>query len=141
MAMHPGQLPWSARYPELADLLAHHPELPQRNTFERNVIVMKTGEAVALKMGLAGRNTSDLITQRDNWITTGDPGFVDAAAGNLTLRPGSEAFQKIPGFQSIPVDQIGLQVDEYRSSLPPEATQARSHAGQSDANGNRNFGT
>ena len=142
LAMHPNQAPWAEQYPELADSLAHHPELPQRNSFERNLIVLKTGEAVSLKMSAANRKAPGLITQQNNYVTAHDPGFVDPAAGNFALRPDAEAYQRIPGFQPIPFAQIGLQADEYRSTLPAEATQGRRHAGQApDQSGSKNFGT
>lgn len=141
MAMHPQQAPWLTRYPELANSLAHHPELPQRNTFEQNVIVMKTGEPVSLKFSAATQKVSGLILQRNNWVTTTDPGFVDPSQGNFALRPDAEVFHRLPGFEPIPFDRIGLKTDEYRRTLPPEATEARHHAGQSDQSGNRNFGT
>jgi len=39
------------------------------------------------------------------WID-GDPGFANKAAGDLTLRPDSPVFKKLPGFQPIPFAQM-----------------------------------
>ena len=47
---------------------------------------------------------------------TGDPLFVDAAAGNFTLRPESPALKL--GFQQIPWQRIGLQPGPNRASWP-----------------------
>jgi len=37
---------------------------------------------------------------------------------NFQLEPDSIVFAKIPGFQPIPFEQIGLYVDEFRRTLP-----------------------
>jgi hypothetical protein len=47
-----------------------------------------------------------------------DPGFVDLAHLDFRLRPGSRLLRDLPGFQPIPVEQIGLYLDEYRRRLP-----------------------
>jgi len=39
------------------------------------------------------------------WVTE-DPGFVDKAGGDLTLRPDSPVFNKLPGFQPIPFEKM-----------------------------------
>jgi hypothetical protein len=43
------------------------------------------------------------------WAGTEDPGFEDAAHGHFQLRTNAPVFQRLPGFQPIPFDQIGLQ--------------------------------
>lgn len=40
---------------------------------------------------------------------TNDPGFVDFAGGNLKLRPDSIVFKRLPDFQPIPFDKIGIE--------------------------------
>ena len=47
---------------------------------------------------------------RDNYSydSLDEVGFVDAANGNYNLRPDSNIFRDIPGFEPIPFDQIGL---------------------------------
>ena len=37
-----------------------------------------------------------------------DPGFEDAEKQDLRLKPSSIVFEKIPSFQNIPVEKIGL---------------------------------
>ena len=66
-----------------------------------------------------------LINFVDNLVTSQDPGFVDFAAGNYALKPGSEVFSKIPGFQNIPFDKMGLQIDKYRKKLPTDEEAGR----------------
>jgi hypothetical protein len=43
------------------------------------------------------------------WVTDADTGFVDAARGDFRLRPDAEVLKRLPGFQPIPFDQIGLE--------------------------------
>ena len=52
----------------------------------------------------------------ENWSTVGenlvnstDPGFVNAAEGNLNLKNDSGVFEKLNGFEKIPFDEIGRQ--------------------------------
>ena len=47
-----------------------------------------------------------------------DPGFVDMEHLDFRLRPDSHLLRDLPGFQQIPVEKIGLYVDEYRKKLP-----------------------
>lgn len=48
----------------------------------------------------------------------GDPRFCDPAKGDFRLREDSPAWRM--GFKRIPVEKIGLQLDEYRHHLPTE---------------------
>lgn len=124
-AVNPQQPPWSARYPEMATLLDSHPELPLRTKFTKNVVVIQSGEPYALKMSKANQQNPVLFTASDNFVTNQDPGFVDVAHENLALKPGSEVYQKIPGFEPIPFSKIGLYLDEYRREMPSAATTRR----------------
>jgi hypothetical protein len=67
-----------------------------------------------------------------NMTYTEDPGFVNMAKRDFRLRPDSRIFRDLPGFKPIPVDKIGLFVDEYRQHLPSdvEAGRVRSKATQ-----------
>ena len=53
-----------------------------------------------------------------NLIIAADPGFENVAQGDFRLKPNSPAF-KI-GFKKIPIEKIGLFVDEYRKTLPQQ---------------------
>jgi hypothetical protein len=142
MDINPTQPPWSVRFPEMTNLLASHPELPLRTKFERNVVVMQTGEPFSLKMAKARQADTNLFVARDNFVTATDPGFVDAAKGNFALKPDAVVFQKIPGFQPIPFDKIGLFKDEYRRTLPTDDEIGRNRAGGAPKNpADKNFGT
>nr|MCU0792460.1 right-handed parallel beta-helix repeat-containing protein [Opitutaceae bacterium] len=111
--------PWSEKFPSLAVKLADRPELPLRTRFERNLIVIPKGEPIKNGLSRANRDNPEILMATDNWVTPSDPGFIDAASGNFGLRVDSEAFRRIPGFQPIPFEQIGLRPDDYRRSVPP----------------------
>ena len=66
-----------------------------------------------------------IFEEGDNMVTAADPGFVDVANGNLAIKPDSEVFTKIPGFQPIPFEKIGLIKDEYQRELPTAESIAR----------------
>jgi len=51
----------------------------------------------------------------DNLIIDADPGFENLEKEDFRLKPGSPVFEL--GFKKIPVEKIGLFVDEYRKNL------------------------
>jgi hypothetical protein len=123
-AIHPDSPPWADAFPQVAHLLENHPELPQDVSFENNLVVIQSGDTVALHMG---KPRQSMAKVEGNFTTAEDPGFVDVAHGNLALKPDSAVFQKIPGFKPIPFDQIGLQLDQYRRTLPTEQETQEPH--------------
>ena len=109
------QPPYSVRYPELARILEGDPHLPTGNRALRNVCV---GGVAWLHLFPGAEKVMEI---RDNLVTRDDPGFVDAASLNFSLRPDSRVFQEVTGFQPIPFAEIGLRLDEYRQTLPVRA--------------------
>ena len=65
---------------------------------------------------LQDRLTDQTIAVKDNF-TTGNPGLANPGRLDFRLPSSSPAFRL--GFQKIPVEKIGLQKDEYRTSLDP----------------------
>ena len=61
-----------------------------------------------------------------NLAVASNPGFTDPAALNFRIKPDSQLRRELPGFEAIPVDKIGLYVDEYRRMLPSEEELDRS---------------
>ena len=57
----------------------------------------------------------DLKLLRDNLDDVDDPGFVDVAKKDFRLREDS-AVLKLPGWEPIPFERIGLRDDEYRTN-------------------------
>ena len=99
--------PYSERYPGLKGFL--EPTKARReNHARRNLVV----DCETVKSG------NWALT--DNWVTEGDPGFVDGTSGNFALRDDSKVFQEIPGFKPIPFAQIGLYTSGLRPELPKQ---------------------
>lgn len=82
--------------------LSENPDNPQR--FRDDVLTYRFGDSRIMDK-LKGNILIDI-----------DPGFVDPENGNFQLKQDSPAYTF--GFKRIPVEKIGLYVDEYRTSLP-----------------------
>jgi len=89
--------PYTTRYPELAGFMDPRPGAPRDNFALRNLFV-RCGEIKS------GRWTVD----ESNWATEEDPGFADLAEGDFRLGADAEVFRRIPGFQPVPVERMGL---------------------------------
>ncbi|MDX6765205.1 MAG: right-handed parallel beta-helix repeat-containing protein [Candidatus Methylacidiphilales bacterium] len=139
--LNPDQEPWKSAHPELATMLDNRPELPWRTRFVGNLIVSQNPAPSELKMNAQFKNNPDIILEQDNLTMAEDPGFIDAAAGNFGLKPDSAVFQKIPGFEPIPFDKIGLQVDEFRPVLPDESELKRGPEHSPYQDKDLNYGT
>ena len=100
--------PYTTRYPELIGYLDYQPGTPRISTAARNVLV-RCGE-------LSGGNWR--ADTAENQVLDHDPGFVDMAGGDYTLREDSEVFDRLTEFEPIPFRKIGLYVDVFRSRLP-----------------------
>ena len=96
--------PFTERYPELIGFMEYESGL-RLNRALRNV-------AVACKNFVNGNWTMD-----ESFITREDPGFVDYAKLDFALREDAAVFERIPGFEPIPFEKIGLYRDEYRDAL------------------------
>ncbi len=55
-----------------------------------------------------------------NLAVASNPGFADPAALDFRIQSGSQLSRELSGFQPIPLEKIGLYVDEYRRTLPTE---------------------
>ena len=112
------QPPWSTRYPTLANLLEGPRDRPLGNVIRNNVtvrcktLIHTSGQPAELQA----------VALHDNLaLSAEDAGFVDEAHGNFQLRPDSPIFKKLPAFQPIPFEKIGLMKDEFRTQLPSRA--------------------
>ena len=141
------ELPYSERYPELLTLQDDDPAVPKYNRIIRNVsyggrwLDLYDGldfSVVTVEYNLIGDNDlcrwlekpgedfhlykkgdkkiMDILKSKGNIIIDNDPGFVDPDNEDFRLKDYSPAFKL--GFKQIPVEKIGLYIDEYRTSLP-----------------------
>ncbi len=110
--------PWSIEFPEMATLLNSRPELPLRTQFSKNLVWIKKGEPTSIKMSKENKIDTTLIRIDKNFVTDKDPGFIDAAKGNLNLKANAPVFEVIKDFPKIKFDKMGLYIDKYRKKLP-----------------------
>jgi parallel beta-helix repeat protein len=89
------------RYPKIATML----DEPATNSVWRNIF-FRCGRDTS-----GNRATLDMLANAV--FTDQDPGFVNAAKGDLRLKPGGPVFNSI-GFRPIPVGEIGLYKDQWR---------------------------
>lgn len=110
--------PYSERYPWLHTYLDPIVEgkewegMRSRNNVAAGNLIVGGPEAYVVRTGPYAQ-----CEDVDNLRTDDDPGFVDRKNGNYNLREDSEVFRKIKNFQPLPVDRMGLYVDQYRKSL------------------------
>lgn len=98
--------PYTERYPDLANFMDTAPH--KRVNHLNNNVVYQCADLMTGDWETAG-----------NWVTTEDPGFVDAAAGNYALKPDAAVYREIPGFESIPFQKIGrLEENEETATAP-----------------------
>lgn len=142
------QPPYSTRYPELLRLYKDgDPRIPNGNVVrcnissggrflelqplvsfndvkvEKNLIAdpllfvgSPTGDGTPGRYKLGDATLTPLWEKAGNVMTPSDPGFVDVERQDFRLKPDSPAWKL--GFKPIPFEQIGLQVDGFRKSLP-----------------------
>ena len=53
------------------------------------------------------RKLDALVKRKDNLITKEDPGFVDLKKQDFRLKKDAAIFKRVPGFKSIPFEEIG----------------------------------
>lgn len=100
--------PYSERYPKLDNYWNDTPAVPA-NPIERNLLV-NCGKVTSAR--------SEWGPIKNNWSTNDDPGFVNMAEGDFTLKEDSPVFEKIPGFIPVPFPRMGLYADRWRKRIP-----------------------
>ena len=110
------QPPYATRYPELVTMMSR-PELleyPTGNRIEQNIFVAcgNTRDAHV------GRNSQRYVKLDDNLNVVAAPGLIDPRS--LELRPAALAtiVKKMPAFEPIAMEKVGLYVDSYRRVIP-----------------------
>lgn len=104
---------YSEQNPEVATFFdRHYLAAEKSNSFKGNVVVNIKFPLSSLNQTQSseGFNASDqLVDSADNYVTTSDPGFVDYAGGDFTLKSDSEVFSRIPNFPEIDFNNIGIE--------------------------------
>lgn len=110
----PDQSPWKEKHPELAALVAGgETTIPKGDTVIGNLLINCT-----TPIELPKRENAGVVEPKGNLTEGSLTEFVDAENFDFTIKPGSTLVAAIEGFPAIPFQQIGLQVDEYRKSIP-----------------------
>jgi len=106
--------PYSTKYPQLPNILNENPLEPKDNRIAGNIF---EGEPWLDSRGFeqAKAEHRGWVRITDNLIGV-DPKFVDRNGDDFHLAEDSPAREI--GFQEIPMEKIGLQLDEYRRELP-----------------------
>ena len=101
-------MPHGKKYPELLRFLEEDRLVPENNAFERNVIYNPSKPVVgkAISISNAGK---EVLLQKDNWFPNEDPGFVNANEKDFRFREDAKVFEKIPGFNDIHFEKMGLK--------------------------------
>ena len=96
---------------------------PATNVFNNNVAVTCTRPFTYKMVTDKARDTAaTAITNGKNMVYNSDPGFVDLKKYNFSLKPDSRVFTDLPDFKPLPVQKMGLFIDEYRRQLPTDAS-------------------
>jgi hypothetical protein len=119
--------PWKEHYPQLVGMLEDEPEKPKNNRVAHNICWGGRWDEVS-------KEARPYLLLEANFLE-GDPRFVDAEKQDFRLRTDSPALAL--GFRPIPIEQIGLQRDEWRASWPvrhaPLPDQSPAQARRKDA--------
>ena len=96
--------PYSTKYPEfyatyVGVAVKKDTNTPLYNRFYNNAVI---GD----NEGIPPSRYPDKDYHHDNPEIDTDPGFVNEAQGDFTLRPDSVVFKQIPGFQPIPFEKM-----------------------------------
>lgn len=135
--------PWSTRYPHLANILDDSPQQPLHNPIERNVFVdcakqvcsfdanvtklldqleiannlavNRSGASEGIASSKKIKGFTDVAGTAENPVAI----EVDAAGDRQPIKLSDPRLaEKLPSFEVIPFDNIGLVKDNYRHNLP-----------------------
>ncbi|MEX1118362.1 MAG: right-handed parallel beta-helix repeat-containing protein [Terrimicrobiaceae bacterium] len=123
--INPTEDPWKSAHPEVANMLDNRPDLPWRTQFVGNLSISKNPKPSELKMKAELKTNPEILTEKENVTIAEDPGILAAAHARQPAGPESEVLRQIPGFEPIPFEKIGLQIDNFRPRLPTDEEASR----------------
>jgi parallel beta-helix repeat protein len=116
------QPPWSERYPQLLKLLDDDPGSPKGNVIRNNAICRSPAPHLAKEVTQFGAVADNVVL--DDRGASFQLAKQREAISKL-LRDDSPLLRKLPAFQKVPFDQIGLRRDEYRKEVPKAGSSSR----------------
>lgn len=102
------------KYPQLSNFFEEDRVLITSNVYKNNLIYNPTLPlSPMVKQGAADPAVGafdkyNLLQASGNWLAASDPGFADLAAGDFNLKADADLYNHMPGFKSIPFNEIGL---------------------------------
>ena len=95
---------WATAFPELYSILDNNPTYQEDNVYTNNLHVgCGTGYAFGTEVEARAKDISN------NYTASTDPGFVDMANKDYTLKADSIVFENIPKFVQIDMSKMGIQ--------------------------------
>jgi hypothetical protein len=94
--------------------------LPHQGVIAYNVAVNCVRPFVWQNVDQGKMKSCPTFATGTNLAAASNPGFADPSAFDFRISPDSQLRREFPGFEVIPIDKIGLYVDEYRRTLPTE---------------------
>ncbi|MDX2400384.1 Ig-like domain-containing protein [Microbacterium algeriense] len=110
--------PYLTKYPELAHFFEDDHYFPNHSTFAENVVWNPNRARMAGVNEHGAKDGKNLLNYEDNWVADADPGFVDAANGDYTLKADAAVFDQIPGFEAIAFGEIGVDGEIGQTQQP-----------------------
>lgn len=110
------QPPYATRYPELVAMMKR-PELleyPTGNRIEQNLFVA----CAKMRDVRVGRDSLPFVKLDGNLDLATAPGLINPQTLQLNAGQLAAIARKVPGFDPIVMQKVGLYVDTYRSALP-----------------------
>ena len=95
---------WKTAFPELANIMNNNPEKSEDHVHTNNLYV---GCGTGYKYGTYSEANATAF--KNNYVATTDPGFVDMANKDYTLKAGSAVFDFIPNFVQVDTSKMGIQ--------------------------------
>jgi hypothetical protein len=133
--------PWAKEYPGLADFLKSDPRMPSNDIIDHNIAVQCTG--LFRRSGTDDHLAGYRLTN-DAELPSADI-FKDPRTLDYHLKDPAALNAVAPGFEPVPLEQMGLQVDSNRAAIPPrdldqlnnESTAPRKFDSQQDIDSSR----
>jgi len=114
--------PWSTKYPLFAKVMNTDPYLPLECRLANNMFCKNDQRFLYRVKGGIGKMSQAPGIQLENNVDLPLSAFEDPASLDFRIRPH---YAIPPGIQRIPLEKIGLYLDEYRTSMPNKADYRR----------------
>ena len=116
---------WRSRYPRLARLATVDAGLPHGNIIAGNVAI---DCQKPLRLGGNAEQLADNTIEQPTTLPLAEVGFNNPDRLDFSLPKQSPLHSRVPDFEAIPFDRIGLRDDAFRTMLPTQAVRLARHS-------------